>query len=191
VLASKSPQRRAILEAIGARFRVIDVDVEELDDGPPEAVARENAKRKALAGAEHAGAGDVVLGVDTLVALDGRIWGKPRDEAAARVTLGWLSGRTHEVISGIALVRDGGEPQLATEITEVTFRELDEATLAWYVDSAEWQGRAGGYAIQGRGGVLVRRLVGDYLNVVGLPVAALLELWPGFAAFLAERTSDQ
>jgi septum formation protein len=191
VLASKSPQRRAILEAIGARFRVIDVDVEELDEGPPEAVARENAKRKALAGAEHAGAGDVVLGVDTLVALDGRIWGKPRDEAAARVTLGWLSGRTHEVISGIALVRDGGEPQLATEITEVTFRELDEATLAWYVDSAEWQGRAGGYAIQGRGGVLVRRLVGDYLNVVGLPVAALLELWPGFAAFLAERTSDQ
>jgi septum formation protein len=188
-LASKSPQRRAILEAIGARFRVVDVDVEELDQGPPEEIARENAKRKALAGAAHAGPGEVVLGVDTLVALDGRIWGKPRDEAAARTTLGHLSGRTHEVISGIALVRDGGEPELATETTAVTFRELDDATLAWYVASAEWQGRAGGYAIQGRGGVLVRRLEGDYLNVVGLPVGALLELWPGFAAFLAERTS--
>jgi septum formation protein len=169
---------------------VIDVDVEELDEGPPQAVARENAKRKALAGAARAGEGEVVLGVDTLVALDGRIWGKPRDEAAARATLSRLSGRTHEVISGIAIVREGGDVQLATETTEVTFRELDEATLAWYVASAEWQGRAGGYAIQGRGGVLVRRLVGDYLNVVGLPVGALLELWPGFAAFLAERTSE-
>jgi septum formation protein len=168
---------------------VIDVDVEELEEGPPAEVARENARRKALAGATHSRPGEVVLGVDTLVALDGRIWGKPRDEAAAHETLSRLSGRTHEVVSGIALVRDGREPELATETTRVTFRELDEPTLAWYVASAEWQGRAGGYAVQGRGGVLVRRLEGDYLNVVGLPVGALLELWPGFAAFLAERTS--
>jgi septum formation protein len=106
------------------------------------------------------------------------IWGKPPNEAAARETLRRLSGRTHEVVSGIALVQRG-DVRAATEVTEVTFRELDDATIEWYLATREWQGRAGGYAIQGRGAVLVKRIEGDYLNVVGLPVAALLELWPG------------
>jgi septum formation protein len=169
-------------------FRVIDVEVDELAVGPPAQVAVDNAVCKALAGAGHARADEVVLGVDTVVALDGEIWGKPTDEDAARATLARLAGRTHEVVSGIALVRAGREPQTAVEVTHVTFHELDDATVGWYLASGEWRGRAGGYAIQGRGGTLVRRLDGDYLNVVGLPVGALAGLFGGFAAFLAERT---
>ena len=167
-------------------FRVIDVDVEELEAGPPQEVARENALRKARAGADLA-RDEAVLGVDTLVALDGRIWGKPADEAAARTTLEALSGRTHDVVSGLAVVGDG-EPATAIEVTRVTFHALDATLVDWYLASGEWRGRAGGYAIQGRGGVLVQRLEGDYLNVVGLPVGRLAELCGGFAAFLADRT---
>jgi septum formation protein len=166
---------------------VIDVEVDELESGEPEQVARDNAERKALAGAAKARPGEAVLGVDTIVALDGAIWGKPGDEAAAAQTLRALSGRTHEVISAIAIVR-GGEAELATETTRVTFHDLDAATVDWYLASGEWRGRAGGYAVQGRGGVLVRRIDGDYLNVVGLPVGALAGVFGGFAAFLAEGT---
>jgi septum formation protein len=170
-------------------FRVIDVDVDELEAGPPEQVARDNAVHKARAGAEHAEPGERVIGVDTVVALDGTIWGKPADEDAARVTLAKLGGRTHEVVSGVALVVPGEDaPRTAVEVTRVTFHDLDEAAIDWYLASAEWRGRAGGYAIQGRGGALVRRVEGDYLNVVGLPVGALAGLFGGFAAFLAERT---
>jgi nucleoside triphosphate pyrophosphatase len=169
-------------------FRVIDVDVDELEAGPPEQVARDNATHKALAGAEHAEPGEQVIGVDTLVALDGTIWGKPADEDAARVTLAALGGRTHAVVSGVAVVGDDGAPRTAVEVTRVTFQDLDEAAIDWYLASGEWRGRAGGYAIQGRGGVLVRRVEGDYLNVVGLPVGALAGLFGGFAAFLAEGT---
>jgi len=167
VLASRSPQRRAILRQLGIDFDVRATDVEELSDGDPIEVARENARRKA----EAAGGGPDVLAVDTLVALDGMIFGKPHDEAAARATLQALSGVTHEVISGLAL----GDV-LITETTRVTFRELDEALLDWYVATGEWRERAGGYAIQGHGAVLVRAIEGDYLNVVGLPAAALLDL---------------
>jgi septum formation protein len=177
VLASRSPQRRAILQQLGVAFLERPVDVVEEDDGLPEAVAGENAVRKAVA----AGAveGEVVLGVDTLVALDLEIWGKPPNAEAARTTLERLSGRKHTVFSGVALLRAGGEVQAATARTEVTFRPLDEPLIDWYVRSGEWEGRAGGYAIQGRGGALVERIEGDYLNVVGLPVATVLGLWPG------------
>ncbi|HWI73530.1 MAG TPA: Maf family protein [Baekduia sp.] len=179
VLASGSPQRRAILGDLGLDFEVRASDVAEEDEGEPRVVASENALRKALAVAEAAGDGadELVLGCDTLVATELKIWGKPADEAAARETLRRLSGRTHEVVSGVALVRRG-DVRAATEITHVTFRELDERTIDWYISTGEWDGRAGGYAIQGRGAVLVRRIEGDYLNVVGLPVAALLELQP-------------
>jgi septum formation protein len=177
VLASGSPQRRAILGDLGLDFDVRPSDVPEEHQGVPREVAAENALRKARAVSETAGADEVVLGCDTLVATDETIWGKPADEAAARATLRHLSGRTHEVISGVALV-EGGEIRTATEVTHVTFRELDEATIDWYVSCGEWNGRAGGYAIQGRGAVLIRRIEGDYLNVVGLPVAALLDVSP-------------
>jgi septum formation protein len=149
--------------------------VAEEDEGAPRAVASENALRKALA---VAGPDELVVGCDTLVATELDIWGKPADADVARATLRHLSGRTHEVVSGLALVRDGAV-RAATEITQVTFRALDERTIDWYVGTGEWEGRAGGYAIQGAGAVLIQRIEGDYLNVVGLPVAALLALEPG------------
>jgi septum formation protein len=177
VLASRSPQRRAILHQLGVPFVERPTDVAEEDAGVPEAVVGENALRKAMAA--EAREGEVVLGVDTLVATGTEIWGKPADAGAAAETLRRLSGRAHLVVSGVALVRAGGEVQAATAITRVAFRPLDDALVDWYVASGEWQGRAGGYAIQGRGAALVQGIEGDYLNVVGLPVATLLDLWPG------------
>jgi septum formation protein len=145
---------------------------DEVTRGDPREVAVENARRKALAVT-----GEVVLGADTDVALDGDILGKPADEAQAREFLARLSGRTHEVVGGIAVVR-GGDVTTAVEVTEVDFAALDQATLDWYVRSREWEGRAGGYAIQGRGAALITGIRGDYLNVVGLPLARLLSLHP-------------
>ncbi len=176
VLASRSPQREAILEQLGVPFVVRPGDVRERSAGEPHAVAAANARAKAVAAAARAG--EVVLGVDTLVVLDGELWGKPADEAAARATLRRLSERTHEVVSGVALGRPDGDLQLATAATAVSFRRLDDGLLDWYVTTGEWRDRAGGYAVQDRGAALVRRIEGDYLNVVGLPVATLLDLWP-------------
>jgi len=146
-------------------------------EGDPAAVAGENARRKALA--IDADADDLVLGADTLVAVEGAILGKPADAAQARDYVGRLAGRAHHVVGGIALARGGALVAEAVEITEVRFRALSEADMAAYVGTGEWQGRAGGYAIQGRGAALVRGITGDYLNVVGLPLARLLDLLPG------------
>jgi septum formation protein len=142
--------------------------VEELTEGDPRAVAEENARRKALAVP-----GALVLGADTDVALDGAILGKPRDAAHARELVGRLNGRTHEVVGGIALARGGEIVATAVETTLVTFKASDDAALAAYVATGEWEGRAGGYAIQGAGRRLVERIEGDYLNVVGLPLERL------------------
>jgi septum formation protein len=135
-----------------------------------------NALRKAKAVARP---GAIVLGVDTVVALEDRIFGKPRDAPQARATLRRLGGRTHEVVSGVAVIDDMGEPRTATAVTEVTFRALDDAWLTWYVGTGEWQGRAGGYAVQGAGQALVTRIDGEHSNVVGLPVGTMLALLPG------------
>jgi septum formation protein len=177
VLASRSPQRRAILEQLGVEFSVQVPDVEELESGPPHEVALENAYRKASAIAAGAPEGPV-LGVDTVVSLGARMYGKPGTPDEARATLTALAGRRHAVISGICLIEDGGTRTAAAQ-TGVVFRAVDERLLDWYVASGEWRGRAGGYAIQGRGAALVAAIEGDYLNVVGLPVATLLELAPG------------
>jgi len=156
--------------------------VDELDLGEPGAVALENALRKARAARAPVpvpvpGAQEVVLGCDTLVALDGAIYGKPPDEDAARTTLLALQGTTHEVVSGLALLLPDGE-RTALARTKVTFRAFDGALLDWYLATGEWRGRAGGYAIQGAGAALVRGVEGDYENVVGLPLAALLDICP-------------
>jgi septum formation protein len=119
-----------------------------------------------------------VLGADTLVTLDGAILGKPRDAAQATEYVGRLAGRTHEVVGGIALARDGELLAEAVDVTEVTFRALSADDVEEYVAVGEWKGRAGGYAIQGRGATLVRGISGDYLNVVGLPLARVLDLLP-------------
>jgi septum formation protein len=176
VLASRSPQRRAILEQLGVAFCVSVPDVEELDAGSPDEVVVENAYRKAVAAARtHPGA--LILGVDTIVHVAGRMHGKPRDLGQARTTLNALSGRRHAVLSGLCLI-DDGRPRTAAATTLVQFRRLEKGLIDWYLDSGEWRERAGAYAIQGRGAALVSRIEGDYLNVVGLPVATLLELAP-------------
>lgn len=115
--------------------------------------------------------------------LDGAVFGKPSGAADARATLAALSGRSHTVLSGLCVVEAGdgagaGAPRTALASTRVHFRSVDDETLRWYVATGEWEGRAGGYAIQGRGAALVAAIEGDYLNVVGLPVAALLDLLP-------------
>jgi septum formation protein len=175
ILASRSPQRRAILEQLGVAFEARAPDVEEVVSGPPHDVAVENAYRKASAvGSE----GTPVLGVDTVVALGARIYGKPLDVDEARATLRALSGRRHLVIGGVCLLRADGRPRTATATTVVEFRPLDETMLDWYAGTGEWRERAGAYAIQGLGAALVRSVEGDYFNVVGLPVALLLDLAP-------------
>lgn len=115
--------------------------------------------------------------MDTEVHLDGEIFGKPADAADARAMLGRLNGRTHEVHGGVVLIRDGAE-QTLHDVTRVTFRTLTDEQLDAYVAAGEWEGRAGGFAIQLRGAALIRRIEGDYLNVVGMPVAALLDAAP-------------
>ena len=172
VLASRSPQRRAILAQLDIPFVVEVPAVEEVRDDDPREMVLENAARKA-----RAVAGERVLGVDTAVFLDGRSYGKPTDADEARRLLEALAGRRHEVWSGIAL-RDGGEERSASAVTGVTFRALASRELDWYLASEEWRERAGGYAIQGLGAALVEAVEGDFWNVVGLPVAELLRLAP-------------
>jgi septum formation protein len=180
LLASTSPQRRAILEQLGLPFDVVTPRYDEVDPPQGDAVelVRRHAREKAMSVA--GGAGErLVLAVDTAVVLDGRIHGKPADAGDAERMLEALAGRTHLVVSGLCLVTPGSEV-VEHESTRVTFRELTARDLATYVATGEWTGRAGGYAIQGRGAALVRTIEGDYLNVVGLPAALLVRL-------LAER----
>jgi septum formation protein len=175
ILASGSPQRRAILEQLGVEFRVEVPEVDELSAGEPRRVVRENSLRKVRA---VTASGERVLGSDTAVVLDGRVLGKPVDEREAETFLRRLSGRTHEVLSGIAVREPGGLERSDVAVTRVRFRLLEQSDLDWYLATGEWQGRAGAYAIQGRGAALVDEIEGDYWNVVGLPVAALLRLVP-------------
>jgi septum formation protein len=156
-------------------FSVVEPDVEELVSGPPHEVAVENAYRKASAVGFD---GTPVLGVDTVVVLGGTIYGKSLDLDEARATLRALSGRRHLVIGGICLLSADGRARTAAATTAVEFRSLEEQLLDWYLESGEWRERAGAYAIQGLGAALVRSVEGDYFNVVGLPVALLLDLAP-------------
>ncbi len=183
ILASRSPRRRQILTELGIEFEAVAPDVDEATEGEPEEVVVENARRKARSGRRLVGGSTTVLGVDTDVALGGRLLGKAADEAGARERLEALSGRTHEVHSGIVVLGTALADQVPVEragvaTTEVTFRDLDRATIDLYLRSGEWRDRAGAYAIQGLGSILVERLQGDFSNVVGLPVALLLLLAP-------------
>lgn len=176
LLASRSPQRRAILEQLGIPFEVV---VPSYDEGAqteidPVAEVRRRAQGKArsIAGA----AGDSpVLGVDTEVVLRAKVYGKPGDAAEAEAMLEALAGRTHEVVSGLCLLTPAWE-ELGHAVTRVTFRALTPRELGLYVAGEEWRERAGAYAIQGLGASLVERIEGDYLNVVGLPAALLVDL---------------
>lgn len=171
VLASTSPQRRAILEQLGLPFEVVAPEYEETGEDPLEHAAE---KARSVDGGDRP-----VLGVDTIVRCDGRVLGKPDHVGEAEEMLETLSGREHEVVSGLCL-RTAAWEELHTETTRVVFRPLTARDIASYIETGEWEGRAGAYAIQGRGAVLVERVDGDYFNVVGLPVSRLVRL-------LAER----
>jgi septum formation protein len=176
LLASTSPQRRAILEQLGLPFDVVPPRYEE-NDPPglsPAELVRVHAEGKARSLADEA-RDRPVLGVDTAVVLDGRVFGKPGSAEEAAEMLEALGGETHEVVSGLCLLTPGWAV-VEHDVTRVTFRPLTARDLAGYVASGEWEGRAGGYAIQGLGAGLVARIEGDYLNVVGLPAALLVRL---------------
>jgi len=179
-LASKSPRRRQLLEQLGYRFEVLDVDVPEapLPGEPAEDYVRRVAREKAGAGLLEVVAvrGAVVIGADTEVVLDGEVYGKPTDDADAEAMLRKLSGRTHHVLSAVYCVTADRERE-ALNVSEVRFAALDRAQIHAYVASGEPRGKAGAYAIQGRGGAFVEHLSGSYTGVMGLPVyetAALL-----------------
>jgi septum formation protein len=186
-LASRSPRRSELLRQLGLRFDVLDVSIEEIRRAgePAEDYVSRVAREKAGAGLLQVGAvaGAVVLGADTEVVLDGEVFGKPADAAAAAQMLRRLSGRTHRVISDLWCLTAAGETHRSCR-SEVSFGSLCEADIAAYVATGEPFGKAGGYAIQGRAAAFVRHLAGSYSGVMGLPLfetAALLHgagCWP-------------
>ena len=187
VLASGSPRRRELLELAGVPFSVVvsDADDEVPQDLPPCEMACELALRKARAvAARIAGdpqlAGRTVLGADTIVVVDGEVFGKPADAGQAREMLAALSGRAHHVVTGVALVAPAREHAFS-ETTAVRFWPLDESDIADYIASGEPFDKAGAYGIQGKGSVLVEGIEGDYFNVVGLPVARTVRELAAFA----------
>jgi septum formation protein len=183
-LASTSPQRRVILDQLQIPFEAVAPDYVEHDppDADPTELVRRHAEGKARS--VHTD-GQVTLGVDTTVVLDGRVYGKAAGADEATEMLRELAGRTHTVVSGLCVL-GAGDDVIAHEATDVTFRNLSNETLAAYVASREWEGRAGAYAIQGLGGRLVERIEGDYLNVVGLPGALLVSILERRAANLLQ-----
>ena len=183
ILASGSPQRRALLGALGLDFEVQVPAVEEGTDGEPRDLVVRNALRKAEAVAADHGDALVIAG-DTEVVIDGEVLGQPGSEAEARSHLERLSGSEHHVLGGLALLgpEPEDEPRTGVDLSTVAFRKLDATLLDAYLASGEWRGRAGSYAIQGLGSALVDSVRGDVSNVIGLPVGLLLRLAPELVA---------
>lgn len=179
VLASRSPQRETILARLGLQVEVVPSGIEEIETGDPEQVVFGNALRKARAVSDRlADPAALVIGGDTVISLDGEVIGKPADATEAAHFMRRLSGRAHQVVGGLAVVRHGGAEQTAATSTSVRFRTLDEEQIELYVATGEWQDRSGAYAIQQGGSILVERIEGDYLNIIGLSVNDLARLAP-------------
>jgi septum formation protein len=194
ILASASPRRAELLRAAGYAFDVVVADVDESirpGESPATYVRRLAAEKSAAAqsqvvsGFSRTGEGppeggrhlQVILGADTTVVVDGEILGKPRDDRDGAMMLRRLSGRTHQVLTGVSL-RQGAYELGRVETTDVAFRALTDEDVAWYVASGEGRDKAGGYAIQGLASRFIQRIDGSYSNVVGLPVACIAELLP-------------
>lgn len=175
VLASQSPRRKEIMEQVGLRFLVHPTDVDEMMDESlpiPQAI-----ERLALAKAEHVATlypNDIVIGADTLVCLDKQVLGKPQNAKNAKEMLQRLSGQTHQVITGVAICADG-KKECFHSVSDVTFYSLSDREITAYIDSKEPFDKAGAYGIQGKGAVFVAKIVGDYYNIVGLPIAKLMQ----------------
>ena len=185
VLASRSPRRVEILRELGIDFEVMPADIDEtpFDDENPSAYVARLAHDKAFAVAAALQDDAVVIGADTTVDVDGEIFGQPVDAAEAASMLGRLSGRSHLVHTGVCLLRVGTGIALTEVATStVTFRSLTEGDIRTYLDSGEWVGKAGSYAIQGIGGGLVAGLSGSRTNVIGLPAEVLTELFRALGA---------
>lgn len=191
VLASRSPRRQELLRAQGLQFTVQPAQLDEVvleGESPADHVRRLSLEKAAAVAADHAEA--MVLGSDTVVVVDGEILGKPADEAQARAMLARLSGRTHRVFSGVALVGPTGR-WADHEETDVRFRPLDEAEIAGYVASGEPMDKAGAYGIQALGALLVDGIEGCYFNVMGLPLQALRRIWRAAADAEREREEER
>lgn len=200
-LASQSPRRRELLDGLGVPFIVVPSESEELLKGDrPSRLAEGNAAAKVAGAVLPSGAagGDFVLGTDTLVVIDGRLLGKPADAADARRMLALLSGRAHQVVSGVALARlgaagptplgNGGLLLGGAASTRVDVRPLDQAEVDAYIASGEWEDKAGAYAIQGLAALFIEGIAGEYANVVGLPVHLVAQLFRRLGFDLLTRT---
>ena len=175
ILASGSPRRRELLEQVGLKdFEILSPDVDEsVEPGlSPAGMVEALSRRKAEAAAVKAGPEDLIIAADTVVALDGAVLGKPKDEAEAFSMLSALSGREHRVYTGVTVLR-GGRAVTEHEETAVAFREVSPEEIRGYIATGEPMDKAGAYGIQGRGALLVGGIRGDYCNVVGLPVFRL------------------
>ena len=172
ILASQSPRRRELLGLFRLPFeiRVADIDEEMNPDLPPyDEVAR--VSREKASAVERAG-DEIVIGADTIVVCEGRVLGKPRDAQEAKEMLTLLSGRDHQVMTGMTVLR-GTQVLTCTEVTDIHFRELTEKEIAAYVATGEPMDKAGSYGIQGGAALFAEKMVGDYYNVMGLPVCKL------------------
>jgi septum formation protein len=180
ILASQSPRRAEILTTVGWPFEAIAANIDETRFPSEDALSYVTrlAQTKAETVAEQIESGGLVLGADTVVVIDEEILGQPRDDDDARRMLSLLSGKWHQVITGVALLRRSDVLQTAvgSQKTRVLFAELSRAQIDWYVSTGEPRGKAGAYAIQGKGALLIKEIQGDYFNVVGLPVRLVYEL---------------
>jgi septum formation protein len=180
VLASSSPRRSEILRAVNWPFSISPTDVDESRKPGEGAIAyvERLALEKAEAAARHSEGASIVLGADTVVVIGDEILGKPVDEEDAKRMLRMLSGRWHEVLTGVALVRTGDSKgtRVAHESTQVRFAEMDEDEIVWHVANGSPLDKAGAYAVQGLAALFIREIQGDYWNVVGLPVQLVYKL---------------
>ena len=174
ILASASPRRKELAGYMGVPFEIIVADAEEVNAGAPEDVVKENAYRKAKAVADlHPGR--IVLGSDTIVYQHGKVLGKPKDEEEAKQMLSALSDSWHTVYTGVCVIK-GDCADVRCEQSDVLFVALSEDTIARYVACKEPMDKAGAYALQGKGGMFVKRIEGSYSNVIGLPMALAREM---------------
>ena len=178
VLASSSPRRTELLNRAGWPHEVVVAGIDESvrPNEEPAAYVKRLARSKAEAVAERLEDGGLVLGADTTVVIDNQILGQPHDEADAKRMLQLLNGRWHEVLTGVALVRVGGETRVDHETTRVRFAEMSESEIDWYVASREPAGKAGAYGIQGKAALFIEEIEGDYFNIMGLPIRLVYEL---------------
>lgn len=177
ILASGSPRRKELLTAVGWEFEAITAGIDESvkpgEDAPTYVQRLALSKAKAVATKLEDG---LVLGADTTVVVDHQILGQPIDDDDAKRMLQLLNNKWHEVLTGVAVVRVGGESRVAYETTRVRFAEMSEQELHWYISTGEARGKAGAYGIQGAAGLFIKEIEGDYFNIVGLPIRLVYEL---------------